>query len=123
MSDRLTLQRYYLYGGRHLTDTASNEERFGHDPKRFADAERSRRASHAAALRRIQHEVDERKAETERAAARTAQEMKTRAFWIRSHGEYLARARGARRAGEHKWHAYDLNAAAFARTQAAALPA
>ncbi|MFF0001444.1 hypothetical protein [Streptomyces avermitilis] len=49
--------------------------------------------------------------------------MKTRAFWIRRHREHLARARGSRRAGEHKWHAYALDAAAFARTQAAALPA
>ncbi|MFJ5951389.1 hypothetical protein [Streptomyces noursei] len=122
-SARLTLQRYYLYGGRHRTDAASNEERFGHDPHRHADAERSRRASHAATLRRVQHEVDEREAERERAAARIAHEMKTRAFWLRRHREHLARARGSRRAGEHKWHAYDLNAAAFARTRAAALPA
>ncbi|MFD8897612.1 hypothetical protein [Streptomyces ardesiacus] len=123
LSARLTIQRYYLYGGRHRTDAASNEERFGHDPHRLADAERSRRASHAAALRRVQHAVDEREAERERAAARTAREMKTRAFWLRRHREHLARARGCRRAGEHKWHAYALNAAAFARTQAAVLPA
>lgn len=122
-SARLTIQRYYLYGGRHRTDAASNEERFGHDPHRLADAERSRRASHAAALRRVQHEVDEREAERERSAARIAPLLKTRAFWLRSHREHLAMARGARRAGEHNWHAYALNAAAFDRTQAAALPA
>jgi len=122
-SARLTLQRYYVYGGRHRTDAASNEERFGHDPHQLADAERSRRASHAAALRRVQDEVDEREAERERASASIAREMKTRAFWVRRHREHLAQARGSRRAGEHKWHAYALNAAAFARTRAAALPA
>ncbi|MEU6071897.1 hypothetical protein ABZ864_47640 [Streptomyces sp. NPDC047082] len=120
---RLTIQRYYLYGGRHRTDSAFNEEMFGHDPALLADAERFRQASRAASLRHVQHEIDERQAEDERSAARIAQEMKTRAFWIRRHREYLARARGSRRAGEHKWHAYALNAAAFARTQAAAIPA
>ncbi|USQ85980.1 hypothetical protein NFX46_21005 [Streptomyces phaeoluteigriseus] len=70
----------------------------------------------------MRHAIDERQAETKRAAARTAQEMKTRAFWIRCYREHLARARGSRHAGEHKWHAYALNAAAFARTQAAAIP-
>lgn len=99
-SHRLTIQRYYLYGlygGRHRTDSAFNQEMFGHDPALLADAERTRRARHAASLRRVQHAINERQAERERAAARIAQEMKTRAFWIRRHREHLAKARGARR--------------------------
>ncbi|MCZ1012013.1 hypothetical protein [Streptomyces lydicus] len=122
-SAHLTIQRYYIYGGRHRTDAASNAERFVHDPHQLAGAERSRRASQAAALRRVQHEVDEREAERERSEARCAREMKTRAFWLRRHRDHLGMARGARRVGEHKWHAYALNAAAFDRTQAAAIPA
>ncbi|MFJ8036003.1 hypothetical protein [Streptomyces sp. NPDC096032] len=120
---RLTIQRYYQYGGRRRTDAAFNQVMFGHDPALLAAAERSRQASLAASLRRVQHEVDESEAERERSAARIAHEMKTRVFWIRRHCEHRARARGCRRAGEHKWHAYALNAAAFARSQAAALPA
>ncbi|MYS33456.1 hypothetical protein K388_07339 [Streptomyces sp. KhCrAH-43] len=120
---RLTIQRYYLYNGRHYTDAAFDQELCGHDPALLADAERARHASHAASLRRVQREVDERQAEHERSAARIAREMQTRAFWLRRHREHLARARGSRRAGEHKWHAYALNAAAFARSRAAAIPA
>lgn len=118
-----TIQRYYSYGGRHLADSDFNQEMFGHAPQLLAVAERTRQASYAASLQHVQHVIDEREQERARVAARIAQEMKTRAFWIRRHREHLARARGCRRAGEHRWHAYALNAAAHARAQAAATPA
>ncbi|MCX4681364.1 hypothetical protein OG413_45490 [Streptomyces sp. NBC_01433] len=121
-SHPLTIQRYYSYAGRHLTDSAFNQAMFGHAPALLAATERTRQASYTTSLQHVQNVIDERRAEDERSAARIAQEMKTRAFWIRRHREHLAMARGSRRAGEHNWHAYALNAAAFDRTQAAAIP-
>ncbi|MFJ5534920.1 hypothetical protein [Streptomyces sp. NPDC093261] len=90
---RLTIQRYYLYGGRLRTDAAFNEEMLGHDPGLLADAERFRQASRAASTRRVQHAIDERQAEPERSAARIA----TRADAARSaRHEYMAQMTEAR---------------------------
>ncbi|MGW2027706.1 hypothetical protein, partial [Streptomyces decoyicus] len=119
--ERLTIQRYYLCGGRFLTDSQFIRETFGHNLELFAVAERDRQQCRSHALRHAQAVIDGRRAEGERIAAKVREDMKTRAYWMRSHRDQMAKAAGARRRGEHKWHAYALDAAAFARRQAAAL--
>ncbi|MGW7639544.1 hypothetical protein [Streptomyces decoyicus] len=119
--ERLTIQRYYLCGGRCLTDSQFIRETFGHNLELFADAERDRQQCRSHALRCAQAVIDTRRFERERISAKVREDMKTRAFWIRRHRDQMAKAAGARRRGEHKWHAYALNAAADARRQAATL--